>query len=49
MRQAEANWLLSYADTLESMMQLPNIDCTLLLADVYNKVKFEPDDSTMDA
>jgi hypothetical protein len=31
----------SEADTLDAVIELPTIDCTLALADVYEKVSFD--------
>jgi Uma2 family endonuclease len=41
-RQGE-QWLFSDAYRLEDVVKLPSIDCTLALADVYEKVTFEPE------
>jgi Uma2 family endonuclease len=41
-RQGE-QWLFGDAYRLEDVMKLPSIDCTLALADVYEKVTFEPE------
>ena len=38
------NWLLTYADSLDAVMKLPSIDCTLILSDVYEKVTFDNDE-----
>jgi len=40
-RQPDQQWLLSEADDLQATIHLPVIDCTLLLADVYEKVDIE--------
>ncbi len=40
-RQPNHEWLLSDAIGLESSLELPSIQCTLALADVYEKVDFE--------
>ena len=37
-RQPDQQWLLSEADDVQDMIHLPEIDCTLRLADVYEKV-----------
>lgn len=39
-RQGELNWLLTGYDGPDAMIHLPTIDCTLALADIYEKVKF---------
>ena len=44
-RQSEGDWWISISTTLEAVVQLPSIGCTLSLSDVYNKVTFEADDS----
>jgi Uma2 family endonuclease len=41
-RQGE-QWLFSDAYRLEDVVKLPSIDCILALADVYEKVTFEPE------
>ena len=38
-RQGE-QWILTDAKTLDSVLTLPSIDCTLVLSDVYEKVHF---------
>ena len=40
-RQPDDRWLLSEADDLSATIRLPSIDCTLALADVYDKVDIE--------
>lgn len=45
-RQSDGDWLISVSETLESSIVLPSINCTLRLADVYNKITFETDDTT---
>lgn len=37
-RQSDHTWLLSEASELQDVITLPSIDCTLSLADVYDKV-----------
>jgi Uma2 family endonuclease len=37
-------WILTFADTLDSVIKLPSIDCTLALSDVYEKVTFDSDE-----
>jgi Uma2 family endonuclease len=44
LRQDDSQWLLSDADDLQSVIQLPSIDCALALPDVYDKVDLEPED-----
>lgn len=39
-RQGELNWLLTGYDGPDATIRLPTIDCTLALADIYEKVKF---------
>lgn len=39
-RQGELNWLLTGYDGPDAMIHLPTIDCTLALANIYEKVKF---------
>lgn len=48
-RQADGDWLLSYATAFDTRMALPSIACTLRLADVYRKVTFETSDNSKDA
>jgi Uma2 family endonuclease len=40
-RQSDGMWLLDDAEGADSVMNLQSIDCTLRLADVYEKVEFE--------
>lgn len=47
-RQSKGDWLISVFKTLESTVQLPAINCTLLLSDIYRKVTFETDDNLKD-
>ncbi|MBI1258949.1 MAG: Uma2 family endonuclease [Chloroflexi bacterium] len=42
LRQPSGEWLLTDAVGLEAVIELPSIECTLALADVYEKVSFEP-------
>ena len=42
-RQPEGFWLLSEATELSAEIQLPTLNCTLSLADVYDKVEIEPE------
>ncbi len=39
-RGPEGTWILTEADQLDQTIELPAIDCRLLLAEVYDKVKF---------
>ncbi len=39
-RQGEINWLLTMHDGPDATIHLPSIDCTLALADIYEKVNF---------
>ncbi|MEP6986135.1 MAG: Uma2 family endonuclease [Chloroflexota bacterium] len=48
-RQSGGSWLLSYATTLQSVIHLPSINCTLLLADIYRKVTFEADSNSKES
>jgi len=38
-KQADGHWLLSDISSLEGVVELPSIQCTLRLADVYTKVE----------
>jgi Uma2 family endonuclease len=40
-RQADGQWLLSDATSLDGAVELTPIDCHLTLADVYDKISFE--------
>lgn len=40
-RQENDQWLLSEANQLDAVIEMPSIQCRLLLADVYEKVEFE--------
>jgi Uma2 family endonuclease len=40
-RQDANNWLLTDAKGLDAVLGLPSIGCTLLLADIYEKVEFK--------
>jgi Uma2 family endonuclease len=42
-RQSNNQWLYSVAEGLDASLGLPAIDCTLSLAEVYEKVTFEDD------
>lgn len=44
-RQANGQWLLTEATTLEEMLNLISIECTLRLEDVYEKVEIEQDNA----
>jgi Uma2 family endonuclease len=41
-RQSDNQWLLSEAKDLSAVVELPTIQCTLALIDVYDKVDIEP-------
>ena len=41
-RQRDGHWLLSEAFGLESTCRFESLDCTLALADIYDKVTFPP-------
>ena len=45
LRQPNHEWLLADASGLESTLELASIQCTLVLADVYEKVSFEETDA----
>jgi len=38
-RQPDNQWLLSEASSLQDSVQLPSINCTLVLAEIYEKVE----------
>ena len=46
LRQPQGKWLFSEVVGLETTLDLPSIDCELVLADVYAKVVFEGQDGT---
>jgi Uma2 family endonuclease len=41
-RQPNGQWLLSEYVTLDAVVDLPSIECTLKLSDVYDRITFEP-------
>jgi Uma2 family endonuclease len=41
-RQQDNQWLLSETKELQDVIELPTIQCTLTLIDVYDKVDFQP-------
>jgi len=41
--RAGDDWILSVADDLAAVVQLPAISCTLPLAEIYRRVSFPPD------
>lgn len=43
-RQDNGRWLLTTVQGLDSVLSLPNIGCELRLSDVYERVKFPPQD-----
>lgn len=43
-RQPQQRWLMSAANTLSESISIPSIDCTLALADVYDKVEWPSGD-----
>ena len=47
-RQSQGDWLISVSTTLEATLQLPSVNCSLLLADIYRKITFEADNSLRD-
>ncbi|MGH8565766.1 MAG: hypothetical protein ACREXW_17415 [Gammaproteobacteria bacterium] len=42
-------WILRMAEGLEAILPLPAMGCELPLADVYDKVSFDGEDSIADA
>ncbi|MFN8486261.1 MAG: Uma2 family endonuclease [Caldilineaceae bacterium] len=42
-RQTDNQWLLSEVDDPEGVVELPTIQCSLLLGEVYDKVEFAPE------
>lgn len=40
-RQPDGRWILTSADRLEDLIDLPSIGCKLSLADLYERVEFE--------
>jgi len=45
LRQPNGEWLFAAAVGLEAVIELSSIQCTLVLADVYERVSFEPDEA----
>jgi len=45
-RQADDEWLLKDVSQVEAVLELPSIQCSLALADVYEKVTFENEPPT---
>lgn len=45
LRQSDGTWLFSEVDGLDATIALTSIDCTLALADVYERVDFSPPDA----
>jgi Uma2 family endonuclease len=43
-RQADGQWLFADTDQSDASLDLPSIGCTLLIADVYEKVEFDPEE-----
>ena len=43
-RQPDNQWLLSEVDDPEGVVELPTIQCSLLLNEVYDKVEFAPEE-----
>ena len=41
-KQPDERWALSEYTSLDSLVQLPSIDCSLRLSDVYDKISFDP-------
>src|SRR5713226_9264432 len=41
-RQPDGQWLPSEYVTLDAVVNLPSIECTLKLSDVYDRITFEP-------
>ena len=46
LRQADNQWLLSEVDDPQGVVELPTIQCSLLLSEVYDKVEFAPEVET---
>jgi Uma2 family endonuclease len=44
LRQPDQQWLLSEATSLDAIIDLPSIQCTLALADIYEKVAIDDED-----
>jgi Uma2 family endonuclease len=44
-RQADGEWLYSDAVGIDATLELASIGCTLALADVYEKVTFEDEET----
>ncbi len=42
-KQPDERWALSEYTSLDSLVQLPSIDCSLKLSDVYDKISFDSD------
>ena len=40
-RQADNRWLLTIVESLEGVLPIESIECTLNLADIYDRVEFE--------
>jgi Uma2 family endonuclease len=47
-RQTTGGWFYSQEKSLESVIELPSINCTLTLSDVYDKVTFPPDSNSIE-
>lgn len=45
-RQANGTWILTVATDLKSAIKIPSIACRLKLAEVYERIEFEPDAPT---
>ena len=41
-KQPDERWALSEYTSLDTLVQLPSIDCSLKLSDVYDKISFDP-------
>lgn len=48
-RQNDAEWLYTAVTEPDGLLELPSIDCTLVLTEVYHKVRFDDDNETRDA
>lgn len=44
LRQTDGEWVLADAIGLDAMLELPSIQCTLLLADVYDQVRLDDEE-----
>ncbi|MCG3198190.1 MAG: Uma2 family endonuclease [Candidatus Omnitrophica bacterium] len=47
-RQSNGTWRLSHTKGIESTIEIPSIECTLPLAEVYHKVELRPEEEVPD-